>query len=285
MALKLGPHQRFQLAGALIELREQAKLSQAEVATRADVSKGTVARYESWRDTTAGIKSQTVRSIAEACDASPEAISTLVHLARSPDDPGWWSSHSSVPAWMDPLLAFEQWADTEHLYANGLIPGLLQTRDYNLATHQALEIRRSPEEIDGLVDARERRQTVLRKTPPLNIWAVLDEAVLHRVVGSREVMAAQMAHLLKLIELPHIEVQIMPFAAGATAAGTGHFLILGRDAGPSVIYVELRRRGLYLDGADDLSAYRLSFDFLRAQAASASESRAMLALRRQEFER
>lgn len=125
----------------------------------------------------------------------------------------------------------------------------------------------------------------LSRRPPINLWAVLDEAVLRRVVGDRAVMAEQTEHLLELSDQPNIEIQVLPFDAGATAAGVGHFLILGRVDGPGVVYVEMRRRGLYLDEDDDLAAYKLSFECLRSQAAPLPASRRLLDRTRQEFHR
>jgi transcriptional regulator with XRE-family HTH domain len=283
MAAKAGPARRLQLARALIKLRERANLSQPELAKKAGVSKGTVARYERWRDRS-GVNWRTVRDLAEACDASARERDAIVRLAKLPGDEGWWSGHSAVPQWMDPLVSMEDWADREDIYANSLVPGLLQTEQYNLAIHQAQEFRRTPEEIEGLVDARKRRQEVLARRD-FHLWAVLDEAVLHRIVGDREIMAGQMAHLLEMAEKPNVDVQIMPFDAGATAAGGGHFLILSREDGPGVVFVEMRRQGLYLDEPDELASYRLSFDYIRSQAASWKASKALIESARQEFRR
>lgn len=109
-------------------------------------------------------------------------------------------------------------------------------------------------------------------------------------------MAEQMAHLHEMAQVPNIDIQVLPFTAGAHAAGTGHFVILGRDdeRNPlnihgrgllrmAVVYIEMRRRGLYLDKAEDVESYELTFDYLRSQAADPSASLRLLATIRQEL--
>ncbi|WP_307815660.1 helix-turn-helix transcriptional regulator [Streptomyces sp. 7-21] len=283
MSAKTGPAQRLQLARALARLRERAGLTQAGLAERADVSKQTVTRYETWRDR-AGINWKTVRDLARACDATTEEVDAVVRLARSPHPDGWWAGHTAVPAWLDPLMSFEDWATYEHVFANSLVPGLLQTPAYAKATQQAAEVRSSAQEIEQWVEQRLRRQAVLQRERSFHLWAVLDEAVLRRIVGDATVMAEQLEHLMEASEKPNVEVQVMPFSAGATAAGAGHFLVVGRDDRQMrVVYVELRRRGLYLDDEEDVSAYALAFDYLRSQARDAKTSIELLHSIRREY--
>ncbi|GAA3372359.1 helix-turn-helix transcriptional regulator [Streptomyces sannanensis] len=282
-----GPAGRMQIARGLVALRERCGLTQVQVAQRAGVSKATVSRYEMWQDR-ARIRWATVKAIADACDASAEERDALVQVARSQAD-GWWVGNSAVPEWMDPLVSFEQEAEYEHVYANTVIPGLLQTREYALAIHQAREVRSPGDVIERMVDARMQRQGIFKREPPLHLWAVLDEAVLRRTVGSPAVMEEQLRHLHDVTQSPTVDIQILPFSAGAHAAGAGHFVILGRDDernplnSMAVVYIEMRRRGLYLDDGDDVGAYKLTFDYLRSQAADTSASLRLLAKARQEL--
>jgi hypothetical protein len=194
-----------------------------------------------------------------------------------------------VPEWMDPLVSFEQEAAYEHVYANNVVPGLLQTRAYATAIHKATELRTPNEKVERLVEARMQRQSILDRDRALHLWAILDEAVLRRIVGDDAVMAEQLDHLYEMAQRPNIDIQLLPFTAGAHAAGSGHFVILGRDDERSplnsmaVVYIEMRRKGLYLDDADAVSSYKLSFDYLRSQAADASASLRLLARTRQEL--
>ncbi|WP_332108865.1 helix-turn-helix domain-containing protein [Streptomyces gossypiisoli] len=257
------------------------------MAEKAGVSTTTVSRYETWQDR-ARIRWATVKALADACEATPEEREALLVIAKSQAD-GWWVGNSAVPGWMDPLVSFEYAAAYEHVFANSVIPGLLQTREYALAIHQAREVRSSNEEIERMVEARIQRQDILRRDPALHLWAVLDEAVLRRTVGDAEIMARQFEHLLDVAKSPNVDVQILPFSAGAHAAGAGHFVILGRDYereplnSMAIVYIEMRRRGLYLDDAQDVGAYKLTFDYLRSQALDTTASSRLITRARQEL--
>lgn len=286
-ATQTGPAGRMQIARGLVSLRERCGLTQTQVAERAGVSTTTVSRYETWQDR-ARIRWATVKALADACDATAQERDVLVGIAKSQTD-GWWVGNSAVPEWLDPLVSFEHEAAYEHVYANSVVPGLLQTRAYALAIHQAREVRSSNEEIDRMVEARIQRQGILRRDPGLHLWVILDEAVLSRTVGDSAVMAQQLEHLQGAAKNPNIDVQILPFSAGAHAAGAGHFVILGRDDereplnSMAVVYIEMRRRGLYLDDAEDVGAYKLTFDYLRSQAADPTASSRLIARARQEL--
>lgn len=288
-ATQTGPAGRMQIARGLVSLRERCGLTQTQVAQRAGVSTTTVSRYEAWQDR-ARIRWATVRALADACEATAQEREALVTIAKSQAD-GWWVGNSAVPEWLDPLVSFEHEAAYEHVFANTVIPGLLQTKEYALAIHQAREVRSSNEEIKRMVEARIKRQGILQRDPALHLWVVLDEAVLRRTVGDAEIMTRQLEHLRAVAESPHIDVQILPFSAGAHAAGAGHFVILGRDDereplnSMAVVYIEMRRRGLYLDDAEDVGAYKLTFDYLRSQAADTTASLRLIARARQELSR
>jgi hypothetical protein len=226
--------------------------------------------------------------LADACEATPQERDALVAIAKSQAD-GWWVGNSAVPGWMDPLVSFEHEAAYEHVFANTVIPGLLQTREYALAIHEAREVRSSNDDIERMVEARMKRQDILQRDPALYLWVVLDEAVLHRTVGDNDIMVRQLKHLHTAAMSPNIDVQVLPFSAGAHAAGAGHFVILGRDDereplnSMAVVYIEMRRRGLYLDDAEDVGAYKLTFDYLRSQAADTTSSLRLIAGARQEL--
>lgn len=271
---------RMQIARGLDTLRKRAGLNQGEVAERARVSAGTVSRYLDWR-TTAKLRAVTVRALAMACDGTPAEVDTLARLADDAAE-GWWVGNSAVPGWLNPLFSLETEAAGESVFATSAVPGLLQTRAYAMAQHLAQEVREDLDVIEPKVDARIKRQAILDRTPPFHLWAVLDEAVLRRVVGSREVMADQIDHLRDLAGRPNIDVQILPFTAGAYSAVNGTFLMLGFEEA-AVIYIEMPGGGTYLDQADDVARYGLAWDYVRSQAADTAASMAMLTAASKEY--
>lgn len=283
-----GPAGRMLIARGLQRLRSRAGLTQTEMAKAAGVSVGTVNRYLDWQDR-AKLTVPTIRSLALACQASAEEREALEQLVRTQQD-GWWVGQPGFPEWMDPLLSFEEYAEYEHIYANNLVPGLLQTRGYALALHQAQDPRADTDAIEREVEARLKRQEILTRSPALHVWVVLDESVLRRRPSEdSKVMAEQIEHLEALARRPNIDIQVLPFTAGQTAGSGGHYLILGRDDAREpvdsmgVVYLELHRRGVYLDAPDDVQAYKLMFDYARSKAADTAASMHILADARTEF--
>lgn len=285
-----GPAGRMQIARGLQALRSRSELTQTEVAKLAGVSVGTVNRYMSWQDR-AKLRVPTMRAIADACGATGSERDALVQLVINQES-GWWMDHPSVPEILDPLVSFEAYAAYENVWANALVPGLLQTPRYALALHQATDVRADSETIVSRVDARMKRQSILDREPALHLWVVLDEAVVRRPVGDADVMAEQIDHLCAMAERPNIDIQVLPVSLGAHAAGSGgHFVLLGRDdesdpmASMAVVYLELHRKGLYLDSPGDVADYKIMFDYLRRDAADSATSLALMTKARQEHTR
>ena len=126
----------------------------------------------------------------------------LVKLARDARQRDWWREYSDyVKKGFIDFLSFEAEAQTSCGYEAQVIPGILQCEEYARTILLGTEKRRS-EEVERGVEVRLARQRrVTQSKDPLHVWAVIDEAVLDRVVEPPEVMVAQLKHLLSLGEL------------------------------------------------------------------------------------
>jgi hypothetical protein len=71
-----------------------------------------------------------------------------------------------------------------------------------------------------MVIARLERQAILDRPDPPHTVVVLDEAVLHRLIGTSAVMADQLVHLASMSERLHVSVHVLP-ATGANAGLSG----------------------------------------------------------------
>jgi hypothetical protein len=139
--------------------------------------------------------------------------------------------------------------------------------------HQRLAVRVPVAEIEAMVETRLQRQSVLERTPPLHLWVVLGEAALRQVVGGPAVMQAQLNRLCEVALWPNIDIQVLPFVAGAHAAGFSHFVVVGAGNDQMrVAYVETLNGGLYHDKAAQVSPHTIAFEYLRAQALSQEAS-------------
>ena len=171
-------------------------------------------------------------------------------------------------------ISFEAEARAEHNYESLFIPGLLQTPEYSRAMSQGVLPAATEPEIDERVQARIERQKLLDGSEPLQLWAVVDDAAVRRVVGGRKVMAAQLDHVLAMMKRPNVTVQVIPFDAGAHPGMPGSFIFLEfRDEGdPELVYVDAQAGDMFLESEDDLRRYRTMFDHLRASALSSARS-------------
>ncbi|NUL03673.1 helix-turn-helix domain-containing protein [Streptomyces lunaelactis] len=274
--MAVGPTtRRRQLGADLRRLRERKGLTLEEAGALVGVSKATLSRYETKEGT---VKWPAVDALCREYGASNQERETLVDLAKGAKIQGWWRSLADpIPDSMNLMLTLEDEVVREDHYACMYVPGLLQTRAYAEAVHRASEMRCTDQEIAHMVDIRMKRQELLDREEAPHIWAVIDEAVVRRMVGGREVMQDQLRHLLRLADEPQVTVQILPFAAGAHAAAVGSFVILG---GPTpeldVVYVDIIGGGLFMEKPQELERYKLAFEYLRAQALDINASAALL---------
>ncbi len=137
----------------------------------------------------------------------------------------------------------------------------------------------SADEVERRVRVRIERQSLLMQDDPIDLWMVLDEAVVGRPVGGDAVMRAQIQHLVDRAELPNVTLQVLPFSAGAHAGMDGTFTILDfpEPTDTDVVYAENATGGLFLEKADELRKYVFIFDHIRAAALRPEESVALLA--------
>ncbi len=276
MTVPVGPTtRRRQLGADLRRLRERKGLSLEEAGALVGISKATLSRYETKGGS---IKWPAVDALCREYGTSEQERQALVKLAKEAKTRGWWRSLADpIPESMNLMLTLEDEVIREDHYSCMYVPGLLQTRAYAEAVHRASEMRCTEQEIAHMVDIRMKRQELLDRADPPHIWAVVDEAVMRRMVGGREVMREQLRHILELTKRPHITVQILPFASGAHAAAVGSFVILGgQEPELDVVYVDIIGGGLFMEKPEELERYKLAFQYLQVQALDITASAALL---------
>lgn len=266
---------RRQLGAMLRKLRAHAGMTLEEAGRLVGVSKATVSRYE----TQAGpVKWIVVDALCREYGASDAEREAVVRLAKDAKQQGWWNSFAdSIPESMNLLLTLEDEAVRENHFSCVYVPGLLQTRAYSTALQRANEVPLSPDEIERLVDIRMKRQEILTRPKPLRLWAIIDESVIRRVVGSPQTMKEQLDRLLAANDSPHTRLQVLPFAKGAHAAALGSFVMIGGvEPALDVVYVDFHTGSLFLEKDEELERYRLAFEYLRAQALDMEASSALI---------
>ena len=270
---------RRRLAAELRRYREGAGLTIEEVAERLEWSTAKISRIENAR---VSVLPRDVKFLlgVYGLTGSDEAWDVLLTLARESRQKGWWQQYGeAVPEWLEVYVGLEADAAAIWGYDAEFVPGLLQTEEYARAVHRAQLVMATDEEIDRLVRVRMARQELLTADDAPQLWFVLNEAVIRRVVGGVATMRGQLRHLLEAARLPNVTLQVVPFSAGAHPAMDGSFYLLTfpEPADPQIVYFEYYTGALYLEKSAEVQRYRLMFDHLRAAAQSVDESRARMA--------
>jgi len=182
----------------------------------------------------------------------------------------------AVPAWFQEWYEAEREAASVSCWEPMLIPGLVQTPDYARALFQAWRSADNDDELDQLVSVRMARKTILDRPQPPVLWIVIDEAVLHRCIGSPRITRGQLEHLAALADRPKVTIQVVPAEVGAHVGLLGAFAIATFDHGPTIVYLESPDQGQTTDKHATVTVVSLTFDTLRAEALPRGASRNMI---------
>jgi transcriptional regulator with XRE-family HTH domain len=268
---------RRRLAKELRQLRRQSGKTREAVAGYVGCSPVTVTRIESAQ--TAGTVAIVARML-EFYGVKDAQLDVLLTLCREARKRGWWHHYSgTIPEWFEVYVGLEEEASEILSYQTEAIPGLLQIRDYIRAISMAGLQVPAEEELDRLVALRLKRQERLTASDAPKMWVVLNEAAIRREVGGRLTLREQLGHLIKVSHLNHVNLQILPYSAGAHPAMDGPCCVLRfpEPNDPDVAYVQYRRGSLYMEQQSDVDAYIELFDHLRARALGPDESRGLIA--------
>ena len=267
------PTVRRRELGALLKALRSAKGWTAEqVADRLLVSTSKVSRLET------GQRGASTRDINDLCDlyeVDDEQRQHLLELASEGKQRAWWQP-LALP--YSTYVGLEAEAKFISDYGLGIMPGLLQTADYARAVVRAAVPKWVPEVVEQRVQGRMTRQQRLHSGNAPHFEAVVDESVLHRVVGSPAIMQGQLERLLELSNRPNVTLRVIPYEAGALPAGNNKFIILGfaLPTVPDVVFIEGLTGDLYLEDPRDVEIYNLTFRTLVQLAASPDETREII---------
>ncbi|GIG66854.1 helix-turn-helix domain-containing protein [Phytomonospora endophytica] len=216
--------------------------------------------------------------------ADEEERQRCIELARQGRKRAWWAKYTDL---VNSIYIGLEGGASRICYLESLVPGLLQTPAYIEALVQSEFPGVTRVELDRRIEVRmERQQILLREDRPCELVAVLDESIFARPIGSPEVMAEQLDHLLKMAERPNIEIQIMPFSAGAHGSlGARYAILRFADADdPGTVYLEqLHWRDTFIEEPEDVRRFADAFESSRATAEPPSRSLALIKKVRDDF--
>ncbi|MEU8940957.1 helix-turn-helix transcriptional regulator [Streptomyces goshikiensis] len=269
---------RRKLGEELRALRDRSGLTSGEAARMVGWHQSKVSRIETGRS---GVKPEDIRSLLDVYGdvVSAQQRALLEALSASAAGPGpgagagrgreWWHDYRGLlPQEYRDFISLEAGARSARTVELSVVPGLLQTPDYARAVTRAALGGLPEPKVDALVDVRLARQSVLRADPPLELSAVLDEAVLRRQIGGPGVMAEQLRHLSEVTRLTQVCLQVLPFSVGGHLGLTGPFVIFSFPdiADLDVVVLDHLTSSLYLERKEDIEAYSAAFRAIQAHA-------------------
>lgn len=265
------------LGKRLLDLREKAGLSREDAARVIRVTQATVHRME-----TAKVALKVVyveRLLAVYGIAAPE-VAAFVELVEEANRPGWWQRfHDILPDWFSAYVALEAAASLIRVFEPAFIPGLLQTTAYARTVMETGPLGQTrPDEVERHLALRMERQALLTRPGAPRFWAILDETVLRRHVGSPEVMREQIDHLLEVSRRRNVTLQVAEFAAGHHSGAHGPVALFrfGEGELPDMVYVEYLTGAVYIDERNEVASHHAVLDEIAAQAATARRTKEIL---------
>jgi transcriptional regulator with XRE-family HTH domain len=258
-----------ELGKRLRELRNGHGFTVEDVADKLLCSATKISRLET------GTRRPSLRDVRDLCGlygVDESASAELMSLARGAREQSWWTQYEDLN--LDPYIGLEQDATAITCYSMYYVPALLQTEDYARTIIKAIAPKMDPEIHQQRVEVRLRRQQRLDGKDRPRYRVLLDEAVLHRLIGGPIIMAVQLDKILEAVRDTKATVQVIPFSVGAHAAADGNFVLLefdGSELSP-VVFLEGLTGNQYLGRQTDVARYDEAIENLRDSALSPRDS-------------
>ncbi len=278
MGTKRGPTLRAQWLGKrLRELRETAGMTLQRAADHIQRDAGSMSRIENGFITA---RAADVLALLSLYDVTDETLREgLERLARDARNKGWWDGYDarSMGGMID-YAWIEARAEEIRSYDVMAVPGLLQTREYAVSTIRGADPEAPSETVDHWVEFRMNRQQILMQDKPTRVTAILDEAVLRRMIGGTHIMRAQLQKLADMAAHPTIIIHVLPFHANTDVSIQGPFTIFTMpDPYPDVAYVETRGGDVYVE-EPRAENFARAYNHLRKAALAPEESAALISV-------
>lgn len=244
----------------LKRLRLRLGITQSDLAQRTNYALATVSAYETGTRIPSGEFSESADKVF-GTDGDLTRLQALVE-------------NVSVRPWFRDRVEVERKAAKIWEYETYQVPGLLQTDDYARAVVSAVRPVLPDDAVERAVALRMTRQQILDRDEDLpsdqerepHLWTIIDESALTRVVGSPEILKAQLAHIAMMAQRPNVTIQVIPNRDGTNCAFGRAFAVLVLRNGSSLVYLEDISTARYIRDRDEVSRYTLIFEYLRANA-------------------
>ncbi|MFE1433003.1 MULTISPECIES: helix-turn-helix domain-containing protein [Streptomyces] len=181
-------------------------------------------------------------------------------------------AQAQYPAFFRDAARLESEAVELHVYANQVVPGLLQTNSYATAVFRMMRPPLDDATLEQRVAGRLARQTFFSRRPAPLATFVIDESVLRRPIGGRTVLREQLEHLLAAALRRTVDIQVMPLGREENAGLAGPFTLMETGDGRRITYVEVQNVSRVHTERPAVRGLETKYSSLRAQALTPQES-------------
>ncbi|MGW1716627.1 helix-turn-helix domain-containing protein [Streptomyces sp. NPDC002156] len=242
----------------LKRFRVRAGLERAEFGAMVGYSASTIAAFEQGRRVA---PPKFIDRADEVLDAGGVLREMKEEVARA-----------QFPAFFRDAARLEAEAIALHVYAMYAIPGLLQTEDYARAVFAVRRPLLDEDRIEQGLSARLARQEIYARTPAPLMSFVLEESVLQRPIGGKEVLRGQLEQVLLIGHKRNVEIQVMPVSREDHGALGGPFTLIDAPEGRRIAYAEVQGDSRLYSGQPKVRELEARYGILRAQALTPTES-------------
>lgn len=262
--------------------RATAGLTQGDVAAEFHWSVSKIRRFESGETTLS--PEEVVRLARYYGTVDEQELQGFREAAQTARRHGDWSRYGDhlTRATRD-LMELEAQATHISTFQNNLVPGPLQTPALAEVVLRSWTGALSEEQVRTRLKVRIGRRNRIFSGRRPHYRLVLDEAVLHRVLGGPEVFAHQLASLMADIDNGLVAVRVAPFAVPAFINIERHFVLLTLDDVHTVLYLEERLDDEIILKQETVTAYAEIFEDVWGKCLPEEETGQLLQARRFEL--
>jgi transcriptional regulator with XRE-family HTH domain len=269
--------ERRKLAEQLKGLRRSAKFSGTELANRLGWAQSKVSRTENAKQLPS---EEDVRGWVRVTGAPTESLGELLALLNRAQSEhvefrGQYRVAGGLTGLQSDILVLETQATRIAHFQPALIPALLQTPDY---AREMLHLPSGPllygsteDDIARMIAVRVQRQQALYQ-PGKKIHVVLLEGALRCRVCKPATLLGQLDRLLVLLELPSLELGIIPFTTQLPVFPLSGFDLYDSD----VLSVETVASETWISDPVEVSKYLKLFEMLQEAASFGDEAAAAI---------
>ena len=263
---------RQQLAGQLRDIRLDAGLTARALSAAAGWHEAKTSRIESAK------QAPSEPDIAEWCRVcgADREIPDLIAASRAADSMyvEWRRLHpAGLRRAQESRRPLYERTRFFKAYCSAVVPGFLQTPGYAEALLSAIStFRDTPDDVDEAVAARMSRNRMLGSGSQ-RFALLVEETVLRYRLGTADVMAAQLGHLLEATELPATSFGVIPFIAHRKPLWPLESFTVFDD---ERVHVELLSAQVTVTAPSEITLYVRAFEKLAGLAVYQAQARALI---------